>query len=272
MSVSISFRPLFVAAHGPVCSVLRIDNFTILLDCGWTEEFAEADLDTLKTLIPEIDAVLLSFPDIEHLGALPYLVATAGLTAPLYATLPVVKLAEQCLYDTLASRRELRMLSRLPFTAADIDAALARITPLSFSSETSLPPPRGAGIVITPFPAGRLLGGAFWRLTKETETIVYAVDFNHVKDKLVDGGFMETAGRHPTVLITDAYNALHPRLESRKVRRTKLLTNITSTLQRGGNVLLPVNPARALETAFLLNEEWIERKLVYKYVSRDLSS
>lgn len=36
--------------------------------------------------IPEIDAVLMSHPDVPHLGALPYLVAKCGLSCPIYAT------------------------------------------------------------------------------------------------------------------------------------------------------------------------------------------
>jgi Cft2 family RNA processing exonuclease len=263
MSVSITFRPLFVEADGPVCSVLRIDNFTILLDCGWTDDFNEADLDVLKNIIPEVDAVFISFPDIHHMGALPYLVATAGLVAPIYATLPVRELGEKYLYDVLGARRNLRMLGRLPFTDADIDAAISRITTLSFSSETRVSHPRGQGIVFTPFPAGRIIGGSFWKISKETEVIVYAIDFNHTKDKLLDVGCMETAGKHPTVLITDAYNALHPRLESRNMRRKHLFQHIFSALQKGGNVLIPVDTGRALETAYLLNELWLERGMVH---------
>ena len=46
-----------------------------------------------------IDAVLLSHPDIYHLGALPYLVGKCNMNCPVYATIPVYKMGQMFLYD-----------------------------------------------------------------------------------------------------------------------------------------------------------------------------
>ena len=46
-----------------------------------------------------VDAVLLSHPDIYHLGALPYLVERCNLHCPVYATIPVHKMKQMFLYD-----------------------------------------------------------------------------------------------------------------------------------------------------------------------------
>lgn len=45
--------------------------------------------------------------------------------------------------------------------------------------------PAGGGIAITPLPAGRYPGGAVWRLTLlgSGQEVVYAVDFNHRKER-----------------------------------------------------------------------------------------
>lgn len=44
------------------------------------------------------------------------------------------------------------------------------------------------GLQITPFPAGHHIGGAIWRITKMgDEEIVYAVDFNHKKERHLNG-------------------------------------------------------------------------------------
>lgn len=40
-------------------------------------------------------------------------------------------------------------------------------------------------MTITPYAAGHLLGGTVWKITKDTEEIIYAVDFNHRKERLV---------------------------------------------------------------------------------------
>jgi len=49
--------------------------------------------------IHSIDAVLLSHPDLYHVGALPYLVGKCGLSCPIYATIPVYKMGQMFLYD-----------------------------------------------------------------------------------------------------------------------------------------------------------------------------
>ena len=54
-------------------------GFTFLLDAGWDEDFDEAALAALAAAVPRIDAVLLSHPDIAHLGALPVLIGRLGL-------------------------------------------------------------------------------------------------------------------------------------------------------------------------------------------------
>lgn len=42
---------------------------------------------------------------------------------------------------------------------------------------------KGEGMTITPYAAGHLLGGTIWKITKDTEEILYAVDFNHRKER-----------------------------------------------------------------------------------------
>ncbi len=49
--------------------------------------------------LPQIDAVLLSYPDPQHLGALPYLVGKCGLACRIYATIPVYKMGQMFMYD-----------------------------------------------------------------------------------------------------------------------------------------------------------------------------
>lgn len=53
----------------------------------------------------KVDAVLLSHPDILHLGALPYAMKHLGLSAPVYSTEPVYRLGLLTMYDHYLSRR-----------------------------------------------------------------------------------------------------------------------------------------------------------------------
>ncbi|KAF8312281.1 hypothetical protein DL93DRAFT_2126087 [Clavulina sp. PMI_390] len=81
----------------PLAYVLQIDDIKVLLDCGspeWCPETPE-DYDwssycnALESIAPSIDLVLFSHGDLPHLGLYAYAHARWGLTAPVYASLPV---------------------------------------------------------------------------------------------------------------------------------------------------------------------------------------
>lgn len=68
MTAIVKFTPLYGSrSEGPFCSLLEIDECTLLLDCGWDDKFSPEALEHLRPLLPKIDAVLLSHPDILHL-------------------------------------------------------------------------------------------------------------------------------------------------------------------------------------------------------------
>ena len=69
MTSIIHFTPISgVLDESPPCYLLQIDEFCFLLDCGSDEQFNINYINDLKKHIPSIDAVLLSYPDIQHLG------------------------------------------------------------------------------------------------------------------------------------------------------------------------------------------------------------
>ena len=104
MGSRIALKPLYGATYDvPLCSLLEVNGFTFLLDCGWTEEFDVALLEPLKEAVPRIDAVLLSHPDTAHLGALPYAIGRLGLQAPIYATQPTFRMGQMFMYDQYLS-------------------------------------------------------------------------------------------------------------------------------------------------------------------------
>ena len=65
------------------------------------------------------------------------------------------------------------------FTLDEVDASFEKITQLKYNQSVQLKG-KGQGLVITPLPAGHMLGGTIWRIVKDgEEDIVYAVDYNH---------------------------------------------------------------------------------------------
>eukprot|EP00667_Euglena_gracilis_P003870 EG_transcript_3888 len=256
----ILFTPLSGAqGEGPLCYLLELDDFKLLLDCGWNDSFEPAQFDSLKAVAEDIDAVLISHPDLMHLGGLPYAMAHLGLKAPVFATLPVQKMGEMHLYDAerhRTSREDFNL-----FSLDDIDMVFERFVQLKYFQRYKLEG-KGRGIVITPFPAGHSIGGSVWRISKETDDILYAVDYHHKKERVLPSIDLAALGK-PTVTITDAFNAM--RLPVRPDRDERLIDTILGTLRADGNVLIPCDTAgRIFELLMLLDSRWEQHSYPYR--------
>uniref|UniRef100_A0ACD5XYD1 Uncharacterized protein n=1 Tax=Avena sativa TaxID=4498 RepID=A0ACD5XYD1_AVESA len=260
MGTSVQVTPLSGAyGEGPLCYLLVVDDFRFLLDCGWTDHCDPALLQPLARVAPTIDAVLLSHPDMMHLGALPYAMKHLGLSAPVYATEPVFRLGLLTMYDYFLSRWQVADFDL--FTLDDVDAAFQNAVRLKYS-QNHLLNDKGEGIVITPHVSGHLLGGTVWKITKDGEDVVYAVDFNHRKEKHLNGTALGSFVR-PAVLITDAYNALNNQVYKRQ-QDQDFIDSMVKVLSSGGSVLLPVDTAgRVLELLLIMEQFWAQRHLVY---------
>ena len=56
---------------------------------------------------------------------------------------------------------------------------------------------KGEGLSITPIPAGHMIGGAIWKIVKDgEEDIVYAVDYNHKRERHLNGCDVEKISRY----------------------------------------------------------------------------
>lgn len=115
---------------------------------------------------------------------------------------------------------------------------------------------KGYGLTITPLPAGHMIGGTVWKIMRVgEEDIIYANDFNHKKERHLNGCELEKLQR-PSLLIVGAFNASYRQIP-RKLKDEKLMTNILQTLRNNGNVLVAVDTAgRVLELAHMLDQLW----------------
>ncbi|RZF43077.1 hypothetical protein LSTR_LSTR001255 [Laodelphax striatellus] len=140
------------------------------------------------------------------------------------------------------------------FTLDDVDAAFDKIVQLKYNQSVPMKG-KGFGLTIVPLPAGHMIGGTVWKIMKiGEEDIIYAVDFNHKKERHLNGCELEF--QRPSLLITDASNATYQQAR-RRTRDEKLMTNILQTLRNNGNVLVAVDTAgRVLELAHMLDQLW----------------
>ncbi|KAJ8925407.1 hypothetical protein NQ315_009239 [Exocentrus adspersus] len=239
--------------ESPPCYILQVDDVRILLDCGWDEKFNMEFIKELRRHVHSIDAVLLSYPDVVHLGALPYAVGKLGLNCPIYATIPVYKMGQMFMYDLYQSQYNMKEFCI--FSLDDVDATFEKIVQLKYNQTIPLKG-KGYGLTITPLPAGHMIGGTIWKIMKVgEEDVIYANDFNHKKERHLNGCELEKLQR-PSLLITDAFNATYQQAR-RRARDEKLMTNILQTLRNNGNVLIAVDTAgRVLELAHMLDQLW----------------
>uniref|UniRef100_A0A2P2I4M9 Cleavage and polyadenylation specificity factor subunit 2 n=3 Tax=Hirondellea gigas TaxID=1518452 RepID=A0A2P2I4M9_9CRUS len=258
MSSIVKFEGIWgVGSETPHCYLLTVDDFTFLLDCGWDEKFDKDYIDRLSKSINRVDCVLLSFPDPLHLGALPYLVGKCQLNCPVYATIPVYKNGQMFMYDWYQSHHSYDDFDL--FNLDDVDTAFERITQVKYNQTVNMRG-KGLGMTISALPAGHMLGGCMWRITRDgEEDILYAVDYNHKKERHLGGCELDKIFR-PSLLITDAFNATY-RPERRRQRDHKFVGQLQTTCRGGGNVLVATDTGgRVLEICHLLEQMWSTRE------------
>lgn len=253
-AVSIHFQALSGAkSEAPFAYLLYIDDFTILLDCGWSDSFDESELKNLIEFCTRVNAVLISHPCIEHIGALPYLCQHHGLTTAIYATYPVQSLGAYLMYDHYYNKIEEGDFKL--FNATDIRKTFDFITTMTYQQEKEL----GDNIIITPYKSGRSIGGAVWKITKGQNEVIYTNSIYNGNDKHL-GGFNQAdiSQWHPTLWIVDARGPERSeRPNDEKAMRMNFLNPITKKLDENKTVLLPVDGlARTLEILIQLNDYW----------------
>lgn len=92
-------------------------------------------IDAIKRQIPRINAVLISYADIPHLGALPYLVGKCGLKCPIYATGSVFRMGRLFLQDWLMGHKNVEDFNT--FEMSDIDSAFELIQHVKYGQIVS---------------------------------------------------------------------------------------------------------------------------------------
>jgi Cft2 family RNA processing exonuclease len=89
------------------CSILKIKEITIMLDCGIREEQTQEGLDICRKWAEESNIILMSHATYQHVGALPYL-SKHGVLADktIRATSPVCKMGQLTMYEYLIQQKE----------------------------------------------------------------------------------------------------------------------------------------------------------------------
>ncbi|KAL8673534.1 MAG: hypothetical protein Q9168_002023 [Polycauliona sp. 1 TL-2023] len=296
-----TFTPLLGAQSASPASqsLLELDGgVKVLVDVGWDEHFTVSKLRALERHIPSLSIILLTHATPSHLGAFAHCCKHFPLFSqiPIYATTPVISLGRTLLQDVYSSTPlsssivsadsladssfasgsdptdpALQILLTPP-TPEEIASYFTLIHPLKYSQPheplpSTFSPPLN-GLRITAYNAGHTLGGTIWHLQHGMESIVYAVDWNQVRENVLSGAaWLDASGggaevieqlRKPTALICSSRGAGKDSLTGGRRRRDDLLLDtIRATIAKGGTVLIPTDTsARVLELAYLLEHAW----------------
>ncbi|MEZ5560238.1 MAG: MBL fold metallo-hydrolase [Pseudomonadales bacterium] len=262
----------FYGAAGHVtgsCHVLRIDGYTVLLDCGMiqgSDEDQAHNEDAFPFDAAEVDAVVLSHAHIDHSGRLPLLVKR-GFSGEIHAQNATRALIEILLKDAAGIemswvRRENRYraeahkpLLQPLYDVDDVDRALKLTRGHRYHESFEVVP----GVTVQYYDAGHIMGSCVVEVTieqnGERRTLVFSGDLGQYDSPILRDP--ETPARADVVLMETTYG------DRRHRERAASLVEFGEVLQEahrvGGNVLIPAFAVgRSQELLYQLGKHYDE--------------
>ncbi|KAJ5970131.1 Pre-mRNA 3'-end-processing endonuclease polyadenylation factor C-term [Penicillium vulpinum] len=239
---------------GRSCHILEYKGKTVMLDAGMHPAkegfsalpfFDEFDLST-------VDVLLISHFHVDHSSALPYVLSKTNFKGRVFMTPATRAIYKWLIQDNVrvsntSSSSDQRTTL---YTERDHLSTLPLIETIDFYTTHTI-----NGIRITPYPAGHVLGAAMFKVDIAGLVTLFTGDYSREEDRhLIPAAVPK--GAKIDVLITESTFGISsnpPRLE----REAALMKSITSVLNRGGRVLMPVFAlGRAQELLLILDEYW----------------
>ena len=268
----------------PSCSLLTIDGVTIMLDCGWSSAggaFDTTTLDKLLAVLPTVDAIILSSPEFEFCGAIPFVMQHLAPHTTVFAPSSTSRMG---LFTALST-----CLSHFPntatFTTSNGVSTTINVDSI-YSAFRRIREPAGGKAVVTghsaatehvsitlkPVFAGRCFGGFAWHISFQTDEIFYSPSFSFGKSSLIRRMKIPSGCN---LLLTGAFPAAGStlggpvRVPAKAASSTggsstntfqSTIVEILNALRRDRDVLIPiVAAARGVELLSLLEGALKER-------------
>ena len=252
---------------GRSATLVMTKESKVLIDCGLSsmDNYAAG---TPYLNIPEvlpftsIDAVIVTHAHLDHSGLVPALFKY-GYTGPVYCTPPTRDLMSLLQIDMLKVAHSEG--KKVPYDSSHIRDMIRNCITLKYGETTDITP----DIRITFHNAGHILGSALVHLHigEGIYNIVFTGDIKFEKTWLFNPAISKFP-RIETLVIESTYGGHHDLQPSRDEATERLKEVITTTLTRGGKVLIPVFAVgRSQEVMIaiekLMREEGLPRVPVY---------
>ena len=242
-------RITFIGATHEVtgsCSMLEVCGKKIIVDCGMEQGADLFENIEIPVSPAEIDAIVVTHAHIDHTGKLPFLVAN-GYSGPIYSTEATFRLCDIMLKDSAHIQEfEAQWRNRKGkragdeeyeplYTTEDVVKTMTLFRTTGYGREVDI----FDGVSICYTDAGHLLGSAnvLFRMKEDGEerTFLFSGDVGNVDKPLIRSP--QDPPQADYVMCESTYgNRTHPDAPDYVTQLTEI---IQSTLDRGGNLVVP---------------------------------
>ncbi|KAM3135348.1 hypothetical protein pb186bvf_012506 [Paramecium bursaria] len=246
---------------GRSCVWMRYQEKQIMFDCGihMNKNFQGVGslpyFDRIES-IDNIDLILITHFHLDHCGALPYFLRKYKFKGKIYMTRPTKEIYNLVLRDSIKVKSE--NLGADLINEQSIESSLNHIEVIDYDSEIYY-----QGIKIKCYNAGHVLGAAMFMVEIDGVRVLYTGDYSTENERHLRPAQIPNEKIHVLIVEATYGDTLH---EQRQKREANFLNEIKSTLQRGGNVLLPVfATGRCHELLLILDEFWQQNSDIQQY-------
>ncbi|KAM5355631.1 hypothetical protein ACJ41O_002277 [Fusarium nematophilum] len=247
---------------GRSCHIIQYKGKTVMLDAGQHPAY-----DGLAALpfyddfdLSTVDVLLISHFHIDHAASLPYVLAKTNFRGRVFMTHPTKAIYKWLIQDSVrVGNTSSNPTSQPVYTEQDHLNTFPQIEAIDYHTTHTI-----SSIRITPYPAGHVLGAAMFLIEIAGLKIFFTGDYSREQDRHLVSAEVPKGVKIDVLITESTYGiASHvPRLE----REQALMKSITSILNRGGRVLMPVFAlGRAQELLLILDEYWGRHADFQKY-------
>jgi len=246
---------------GRSCILMQTRDSNVLLDCGLNvgnpkERYPFFEIPEFS--VRDLDAVIISHAHLDHCGLVPFLFKY-GYRGPVYSTLPTRNLSTMLQLDFVQICEKEGMMS--PYSKRDVKTTVLHTIPLSWGKVTDIAP----DIKLTLHNSGHILGSSIVHLHfgKGGYNFVYTGDFKFQKTRLLEKANVKFP-RVEGLLLEATYGGPQDRIPSRQESERELKQILTSTIRKGGKILIPVLAVGRAQELIIILEEFITKGVIEK--------
>eukprot|EP00792_Barthelona_sp_PAP020_P005557 TRINITY_DN2702_c0_g1_i1.p1 TRINITY_DN2702_c0_g1~~TRINITY_DN2702_c0_g1_i1.p1 ORF type:complete len:772 (+),score=208.15 TRINITY_DN2702_c0_g1_i1:49-2364(+) len=271
--------------------LLKVGPFNILLDCGWTEEFLEDDLQPLVELFDneEIHLIVISQNDIYHFGALVYLYRLNKINCPILSTDLIHRMGSVIMYEYYLNKCDVEEFNL--FDLNDIDKVFNEFIAVNFYEMIhltfdydgifDLQPMLSEDIhnvdqiesylTFSPNRSGYTLGGSIWKISINNITysdIIYISKASYYDETCLKSIDTTNIRRASLVLYGDSIKDDKEKLIKPEERNKRFKNYIEKSGKQV--ILLPLPLSAIFEFLFVVDKVNLDNFEIYwvSYVSR----